>query len=187
MRSKVHTPEDVLAKRRRETIRKWIAWRNELQMEEDSLKAGMSPRRAKVLASKRLKLFHRVLQDSGHQDKSLVDDTCSGFSITARLPKSEVFRDCYRPASQTVDMLRAGATRARAATLAMCVPADDRVIYQGVEEATLKEVAAGVVEGPLKWSDIPADATLTRRFGVIQDGKKASQRYAQLRITKPPK
>ena len=74
---------------------------------------------------KRLCLFKRILAESGHQDQQLVADISSGFSLTGRLPRSEVFKDCYRPASQTVDMLREGASRARAATLAMCVPSDD--------------------------------------------------------------
>ena len=42
------------------------------------------------------------------------------------------------------------------------------MVDQGVEEATLKEVEAGVVEGPIPITDIPPEATLTRRFGVIQ-------------------
>ena len=54
--------------------------------------------------------------------------------------------------------LSAGAARARAATLATCVVSEDPVVDQGVEEATLKEVEAGV----------PPEAAITRRFGVIQ-------------------
>ena len=164
----VSTPADVLARGRTETIRKWIAWGNELQLEEENLKASLSPLRAKVLKGKRLKLFGKVLAEIHHQDEGLVDDICSGFSLTGRLPRSEVFRQVYRPASLTVDMLRAGAARARAATLATCVPSEDPVVDQGVEEATMKEVEAGVVEGPIPIGDIPSEATLTRRFGVIQ-------------------
>ena len=62
--------------------------------------------------------------------------------------------------------LPAWAATARAATLATCIPSEDPVVDQGVEEATLKEVEAGVVEGPIPIG--MSEATLTRRFGVIQ-------------------
>ena len=161
----LHAAPDVLAKERAETIRKWIAWGNELQAEEDELKSSMSPHRSKILAGKRLKLFEKVLASTGHQDSNLVRDISQGFSLTGRLPRSEVFKDCFRPASQTVEMLRARAARARAATLATCAPSDVPEIDLGVEEATLKEVSE---EGPMTVDQIPADAMLTRRFGVIQ-------------------
>ena len=154
VRRNVTTAPDSLARDRTETIRKWIAWSNELQPKEDQLKSAMSPHRAKILAGKRLCLFRRILEESGHQDHQLVPDISAGFSLTGRLPRSEVFKDRYRPASQTVDMLREGASRARAATLAMCVQADDPWIDEGVEEATLKEVADGVVEGPIRLEDL---------------------------------
>ena len=102
----LHTSPAVLAKERTETIRKWIAWGNELQDEEDELKAAMSPHRLRILAGKGLKLFEKVLASSGHQDSNLVRDSSQGFSLTGRLPRSEVFKDCFRPASQTVEMFR---------------------------------------------------------------------------------
>ena len=84
VRRNVSTPADVLARGRTETIRKWIA----LQLEEESLKANMSSLRAKVLRGKRLKLFGKVLAEIHHQDEKVVDDKCSGFSLTGRLPRS---------------------------------------------------------------------------------------------------
>ena len=51
------------------------------------------------------------------------------------------------------------------------------MVDQRVEEATLKEVEAGAVEGPISIGDIPPEATLARRFGVIQshvDGQPKS-------------
>ena len=58
--------------------------------------------------------------------------------------------------------------RAREATLATVGPSDGPIIDEGVLPSTLKEVEAGVVEGPVDPKSLPPGATLTRRFGVIQ-------------------
>ena len=47
-------------------------------------------------------------------------------------------------------------------------PSDEPIIDEGVLQATLKEVEAGVVEGPVDPKSLPPGATLTRRFGVTQ-------------------
>ena len=62
VRRNVSTPADVLARGRTETIR--------VKLEEEGLKANMSPLRAKVLRGKRLKLFGKVLAEIHHQDEN---------------------------------------------------------------------------------------------------------------------
>ena len=160
--------EHALGQHRTETIRKWIARANELVAEEEDLKSEMSANRRGILGSKRLLLFRSLLEDAGHEDNELYDDLAKGFDLVGRLPESGVFKKKFRPATLLEDDLRKGAARARAATLATVGESDDPVIDDGVLQATLKEVEAGVVEGPVDPTTLPPGATLTRRFGVIQ-------------------
>ena len=132
------------------------------------MKAAMSPHRRGVLASKRLRLFHWILQDIHHGDKSLVQDVSQGFSLIGRLPSSNVFKTKFKPASVTEAMLRAGAERARDALMATVRSSGDPDVDEGVLKATEKEVELGYVEGPISMADVPPCATVTRRFGVRQ-------------------
>ncbi|CAE7383343.1 unnamed protein product [Symbiodinium sp. CCMP2592] len=109
-----------------------------------------------------------VEQDAEHADQGLFNDLVQGFDLVGKLPESGFFKKKFRPASMLEADLRQGADRAREATLATVGPADDPVIDEGVLQATLKEVDAGVVEGPIDPSTLPEGATLTRRFGVVQ-------------------
>ena len=160
--------EHALGQHRTETIRKWIARANELVAEEERLKSEMSANRRGILGSKRLLLFKSLLEDAGHEDNELYEDLAKGFDLVGRLPESGVFKKKFRPATLLEDDLREGAARARAATLATVEESDDPVIDDGVLQATLKGVEAGVVEGPVDPTTLPPGATLTRRFGVIQ-------------------
>lgn len=60
----------------------------ELKQKESELKSEMSSRRKEILKDKRLVLFDRLIKDSGHLDKALVQDLAAGFSLTGELPKS---------------------------------------------------------------------------------------------------
>ena len=53
----IHQGPVSLGQDRTETIRKWIAWANELAPKEEELKRGMSENRQTVLSSKRLLLL----------------------------------------------------------------------------------------------------------------------------------
>ena len=72
-----------------------------------------------------------------------------GFDLVGRLPESGFFKKKFRPATLLEDDLREVAARARDATLATVGPSDDPIIDEGVLQATLMEVEAGVVEGPI--------------------------------------
>ena len=115
-----------------------------------------------------LLLFKSLIEEAGHEDHSLFDDLVHGFDLVGRLPESGFFKRRFKPATLLETDLRAGAARARTATLATVCASDDPVIDAGVLKATLKEVDAGYVEGPIPESDLPPEATLTRRFGVVQ-------------------
>ena len=159
---------EQMGQHRTETIRRWISQANSLARAEEALKEGMSANRRAILSQKRLLLFKSLIEEAGHEDHSLFDDLVHGFDLVGRLPESGFFKKRYKPATLLETDLRAGAARARTATLATVCASDDPVIDAGVLKATLKEVDAGYVEGPIPESDLPTEATLTRRFGVVQ-------------------
>ena len=100
----------------------------------------------------------------------------AGFELTGVLPRSHVFISKFKPADQSGVQLRRGAKRLRDGLLAAVKPSPDPVVDKGVLEATRKEVQRGFVKGPVPPGEVPASASLTHRFGVIQgqpeDGPK---------------
>ena len=154
----------ALCQHRTDTVRKWIAWANELTPKEEELKRGLSENRRCVLSNKRLLLLRRLLEESGHEDLGLFDDMCNGFSLVGKLPESGVFQKKSRPAELSESDLRQSAKRSREAIIGTLGPSPDPVIDEGVLAATLKEVQAGHVRGPVSMEDVPS----TRRFGVRQ-------------------
>lgn len=131
----------------------------------------MPERRSRVLGKKRLLLFKSLLERSGSDDVSWVEDISTGFDLTGRLPVSNQFDPKYRPAKIPPAALRRVADCARQALLGSVKSSGDDTVDQGVYEATLKELSKCFLRGPVDPSEVPAAGTLTRRFGVLQRGK----------------
>ena len=160
--------EGCLARERTATLRKWLSWAQELGDQEEALKANLPSFRKEVLSSKRLLLFKRLLEEISHGDTDLVDHIVSGFDLTGKLPRSNVFLQKFKPAEQSKAQLRKGAKRLRDGLLATIKSCGDPDVDIGVLQATKKEIAKGFVEGPLDLSRVPEHASLTHRFGVNQ-------------------
>ena len=167
IRTNVEMSDEALARMRTEQLREWIAWVPELPAHEDLLKHKLPLHRKQVRNTKRLCLFRRALQQAGHGDHNLVDDITKGFNLTGRLPEAGVLKPDFRPAVQSALLLREGARRAREAILAECTYSGSAEVDWGVEEATLKELDLGFIEGPFEPSGPPDVTALTRRFGVV--------------------
>ena len=163
--------EGEVAQARTAVLRMWLQWVSELGLAEKELKAGMPSFRCEVLQSKRLLVFRRMLEAIQHEDVSLVDNIAAGFDLTGALPRS--FLSKFKPADQSEAQLRKGAKRLRDGLMASVRPSTDPVIDKGVLEATRKELDRGFVLGPIPPGDVPAGASLTHRFGVIQGQTEA--------------
>ncbi|CAE7715963.1 car [Symbiodinium sp. CCMP2592] len=140
--------EANVAKERTATLRRWVSRAADLEPAERALK--------------------ELLLEVGHEDVDLVKDIAHGFDLTGKLPRSNVFAKRFRPAEQSESQLRSSAKRLRDGLLATIKASEDPVIDQGVLKATMKELERGFVDGPLSPDQIPEDASLTHRFGVIQ-------------------
>ena len=152
-------------------IRKWTAFAIDTDKEEKASKSTLSHRIADVLKDKRLKLFDRLIKDSGHEDHTLVDDLTKGFDLTGALPRSGVFSQKFRPASMTCDDLRKISEISKSVIIESLQSSGDPELDQDLFEATMKEVTKGFLEGPVCRSSLPPGSTLTKRFPVKQKNK----------------
>ena len=170
------TSLESLGQERAELARKWLARAEELKDDEAKFQEGLSQHRKKVLAPKRLLLLREMLESVGHEDEDLVSDLAHGFDLTGPLPRSNAFKNKYRPAAMAEETLRKSAGLVRGQVLAAVKSSGDAVVDQGVLNATKKELEKGFIEGPVPLSAVPADGTVTHRFGVVQgeneDGPK---------------
>ncbi|CAE7770088.1 unnamed protein product [Symbiodinium sp. CCMP2592] len=158
----------TLGRERTEMLKKWLARAEELETAEKQLKGSFSSHRRQVLCNKRLLLMKEMLDSVGHEDEDLISDLSNGFDLTGPLPRSNAFKNKYRPAAMAEETLRKSAGLVRGQVLASVKSSGDEIVDRGVLAATEKELSKGFIEGPVSASDIPADGTVTHRFGVIQ-------------------
>ena len=168
-RSKCTT--EALAAERTEVMRKWMTELVACMDEEKAYKDGMSPHRAKVLSTKRLVLFRRMLVEAGHEDDGLVENIRNGFDLVGDIPKSGIYKKRVKPAAITTDELHSSAKRTRKAIIHSTTGSDDAAVDIGVYQSTLDEKERGWLHGPYTEQQLEDNCTVTRRFGVRQGSK----------------
>ena len=152
---------EALAAERTAVMRKWMTELVACMDEEKSYKDGMSPHRAKVLSTKRLVLFRRML----------VENIRNGFDLVGDIPKSSIYKKRVKPATITPDELHSSAKRTRKAIIHSTTGSDDSAVDIGVYQSTLDEMERGWLHGPYMEHQLEDDCTVTRRFGVRQGSK----------------
>ena len=162
---------ESLAADRTCTMRRWMSELVACMNEEKSYKQDMSPHRSKILASKRLVLFRRMLGEAKHDDEKLVDNIKHGFDLVGEIPSSGVYRKRVKPATITADELRRAAKRTRKSIIQSTRGSDDPAVDLGVYQSTLDEMQRGWLHGPYMEHELEDDFTVTRRFGVRQGAK----------------
>ena len=171
VRTYVNLGPSNIALHRTEEIKRWISLSEDLRPAETVLRSNMSPRRQNILEGKKLALLRTLLIEAEHSDLNLVDDLATGFDLTGALPESHSFTRRVRPAAMSCEELRNVANMCRQGMLDMTQSSGDSELDDQLYAATRKEVAKGFLDGPLDPGDLPAGATLTRRFGVKQKSK----------------
>ena len=126
---------ESLASERTGVMSRWMMELVECMDEEKAYKGGMSPHRAKVLSTKRLVLFRRMLVEAGHEDDGLVENIKNGFDLVGDIPKSGVYKKRVKPATITSDELRSSAKRTRKAIIQSTRGSDDSVVDLGVYQS----------------------------------------------------
>ncbi len=115
-----------------------------------------------------------MLKSGGYKDVMLVRDISKGFDLMGDLPCSHVFLHRETFATLTPDQVRDSAALNRKAILAsVSRPMEDN-IWKGVYEATVKELEAGWITGPICPDQLDERAVCARRFGVLQHSTESN-------------
>jgi len=143
----------------------------ELRNDESTCREQMDGHVRKVLASKRVMLFQRLLDDMEYPDSKVALEMRQGFPLSGWLPASEVFPTRLRPPEIHIEhlfkMAKVFSGRSIAATKSSGCADSDRRLW----EATLEEVADGFLEGPFNRSSLGPRSVVSPRFGLQQKTK----------------
>ena len=143
----------------------------ELRDDENGCREQMDVHVRKVLASKKVVLFQRLLDDMEYPDSKIALEMRQGFPLSGWLPASGVFPTRLRPPEIHVELLfkmaKVFSGRSIAATKSSGCADLDRRLW----EATLEEVADGFLEGPFSKSDLGPKSVVSPRFGLQQKAK----------------
>ena len=163
--------EDDLVKIRAEWLNKWLERALALRKDEDVLKSNMPNHLRHILQPKRLLVWKEILQEEGYHDLGVFDEVVKGTELTGDVPVTHSFEKVFRPAEITESQLRASAQADRLAAIHSARSSGDREVDDTVYSKTLEEVKAGWAFGPVDSSFLPADAVVSRRFGLKQSDK----------------
>ena len=160
-----------LPKLRADWFSKWTARAKELQPAEMEMKAGMPAHIANILKPKRLLLWKEILLDLGYPDADVVSELANGTELVGEVPTYGIFEKTFKPAETTVDSLCKEAKSIKQKHYHSCRSSGDKEIDELVWKKTQEEVELGWASGPIDIANLPADAIVSRRFGLRQLGK----------------
>ena len=153
------SPREVAA-RRAALLGHWEARSRALEEQEAALHAKLPEEIERVVCSKRILLFRELLSASGYADAEAYRMLAAGFPVVGDIPDSVEFPALERTAPRQVRSLLEDARAAQAAAAASARPSADATLDEALYEETAKEVAAGILRGP-----ISAEA-LTQKYGL---------------------
>ena len=112
-----------------------------------------------------------MLESVNFDDVAIVEDMSTGFRLTGPIIPSASFRKKRASASMTQDDLRGAAKTVRKGILMSCRSSGDTDLDLAVHEATQLEIEKKWLWGLIDESMLPAEASVSRRFGVWQGDK----------------
>ena len=148
----------------------------ELESDEKELHRNMHPDVRTVIASERLLLFKRMMDDADIVDGHLFDEMKDGFKLVGQLEASGQFKPRLKPAEMTVEELRRSSKWAKHTIVGSCKRVGESPeIAQAVWEETLSQCEAGWIKGPYSSEELdnkfPEGWIPSKRFGVVQGSK----------------
>ena len=164
-------PKAVVVNNRCSKLGEWLRLAKSLKQEEEKLKESMPMERRRILDSKRILLMRHIIEAEGYEDKELSTDLERGFSLVGEVPTSNVLPRKLVPASITTTDLLEQSNRANTALRYMTRSSGDESLDHKLWEKTMLEVEKGWLLGPLDWSMLTDESTVSRRFPLEQSGK----------------
>ena len=165
------------SRKRLETLQRWRQWAQDLQPEEELLKAQMPVHVRHIMQNKRLALLAKLAEvELDWPDKGLHKELCQGFCITGEAPATGIFRQQPKPATMTEDELMQQSKFLRPAIIGKAKNYGENKFAKELYDITLREAAEKQwLEGPFTHGEISAKLgpkwLPVRRFCVEQKGK----------------
>ena len=174
---------EFVSKLRLTKLAYWKSAQKDLEASEVALHESLHPDVRKVLSGKRLLLFKKMLEESGHADVDLFSDIVAGFMVTGVAKSSHAFVKDVRLPSMTEDQLLSAARWTRHSTLGSIGPSGDKELDNEVWAETQEEVSRGwltpVLEEELDARFGAGSWSPARRFGLRQgDSMRAIDDYS---------
>ena len=159
------------AKHRTHKIKQWLSWAQELAGEEKVLKESMHKDVRAILATKKIKLWEKILMDAQYSDMGVVQEFVNGTSLVGEVEQCGLWPSKFSPALITETELLEISDRHNSATLIRVSSASNPSTDEAVWKKTLEEVERGWLVGPLSPESVADHCPLSRRFGVVQGPK----------------
>ena len=125
-----------------------------LASEEEELRKTMPEHVNEVTAGKPLRLFRRLLEETGFPDMEVCTIMERGVPLTGVEPDSPLYPKKYRAAQLTTEQLDHQALWRRKAIVGKTMTDDERAQEADLEGETLSEVEAGFLRGPFSSEEI---------------------------------
>ena len=119
--------------------------------------AQLDPGVEKVLRGKLIPLWKEMFASMEYEDIGVVDEFCSGATLTGPTCPTGLWAKKITPATLTEDELRQQAAAQRCSLTYSQVVFFSEEIAKSVWEQALEEVAKGELEGPISLEDVPPD------------------------------
>ena len=152
------------AEYRTEKVKQWIQRASELAPKEKELKAAMHSDVKAILASKRIKLWDKLLVEANYPDLGVVQEFVQGTSLVGEVEQCGLWPRKFSPALATEAELLETSERDKSAVRARvsesCSPTTDKEVW----DKTMDEVAMGWLKGPLQPHELPDHCPLSRSF-----------------------
>ena len=161
----------ALAKLRLREAYKWNVLAKKLQEEEMALKSDMDPEVREAVADKRILLFERMLEESEFPDKNASQELKCGADLVGDVPLTGVLPGKFVPATMTKEALEVQSKLLKEKGEFIMKSSGDPDIDVQVWEQTMQEVQDKWLMGPFEFPEVPLEAPITRRFGLVQKDK----------------
>ena len=150
-------------------FRKWLTKASELHSEETSLKESLDQDFRKVVASKKILLFEKMVSEYELPDRECPSILKEGVDLAGKVPVSNDLPKHFTPPSMHVDDLDALIPVLREAAISRAEGAASYV--KETWDKTLIEVEKGWLKGPFDPDSAEGSGVLSNRFGVCQKDK----------------
>ena len=164
----LHHTTQSRAQDRSEQMRKWVTRAKELTDGCEDGKLNSPEHARKIIAKKNLRLLQEMVKESGSPDVNIASDIAKGFNLMGEIPSGSIYPAKYMHATLLPDQVREMAGLGRSAIWESTKKVSDHDISSEVYKITMEERDKGWLRGPFELGELPANAVLTRRFGVKQ-------------------